>query len=323
MASTYSSQLRLELMANGENSGTWGTKTNTTLDLIEDAIAGMATVAVTGGAYSLTSNNAAADEARCLALKFTGTLTSTSTITVPSVAKMYVVWNATSGAYTLSLKTSGGGATAVTQGAKVILWCDGTTIYDLTTVSGAPGSFTTLAASSTTTLSALLDLSGASAGQIKFPASQNASSDANTLDDYEEGTWTPGYSSSTGSFTTLTYSALRLGVYVKIGKMVTVSFTLATDEVVLGTAGGNLQMTGLPFTVASSNAPSGVVFCQTSNWGGTNSAHNGTCNASQTYLSLAEQNATTGESNTLTPSRMTTGASATQNIIKGNFSYFI
>lgn len=129
MPSTYSSQLRLELMANGENSNSWGTKANTTWQLVEAAIAGMATVTITGGAYSLTSNNAAADEARSAALKFTGTLTSNATITVPSTAKMYVVWNATSGAYTLTIKTSGGSGVAVAQGDKVVVWCDGTDFY--------------------------------------------------------------------------------------------------------------------------------------------------------------------------------------------------
>lgn len=131
MPSSYSNQIRLELMANGENSNTWGSKANTVFELVEDAIAGMATVAVTGGAYSLTTNNGASDEARNAALKFTGALASNSTVTIPSVAKHYVVWNATTNAFTLSLKTSGGAAVAVAQGDKVVLWCDGTELYAL------------------------------------------------------------------------------------------------------------------------------------------------------------------------------------------------
>lgn len=77
-------------------------------------------------------------------------------------------------------------------------------------------------------ITGLTDISAATSGQIKFPATQNASSNANTLDDYEEGTWTPSFTLGTGSATVNNAS----GTYVKIGKQVTVtislSFTTAT-----------------------------------------------------------------------------------------------
>lgn len=87
----------------------------------------------------------------------------------------------------------------------------------------------------------LLDLSTSTAGQIKFPASQNASADANTLDDYEEGTWTP----SVGG--TATYST-QSGIYTKVGSVVYVQFWLICN----GGAGTGQQITGLPFTVINS-----------------------------------------------------------------------
>lgn len=90
------------------------------------------------------------------------------------------------------------------------------------------------------TLTNLLDVSGASAGQVKFPATQNASTDANTLDDYEEGTWTP----SVGG--TATYVAQN-GRYVKIGKLVTARCELVINTI--GT-GATTQIFGLPFTSA-------------------------------------------------------------------------
>ena len=108
------------------------------------------------------------------------------------------------------------------------------------------GAFTTLDASGVTTLAALLDISGASAGQIKFPATQNASSDANTLDDYEEGTWTPVLIGMTTSGAG-TYS-VQTGTYTKIGRVVHVIMNLVWSA---HTGTGNMQVTGLPFTAAS------------------------------------------------------------------------
>ena len=133
MASTYSTALRLELQANGENSNTWGTKANGVFQRIEEAIAGIATVNTTGGAYSLTTANGTTDEARNAILKFTGVLVSNSTITVPSVSKRYLVWNATTGNFTLTVKTGAGAGVAVPQGKLMELICDGTDVKPATT----------------------------------------------------------------------------------------------------------------------------------------------------------------------------------------------
>jgi hypothetical protein len=79
-------------------------------------------------------------------------------------------------------------------------------------------------------------------GQIKFPATQNASSNANTLDDYEEGTFTPTVSFSTSG--TVTYY-LRLGTYTKIGRQVTVNLMVNFSD---NTGSGNVSIGNLPFT---------------------------------------------------------------------------
>jgi hypothetical protein len=93
----------------------------------------------------------------------------------------------------------------------------------------------------TSTISGPLAISGASAGQIVFPATQNASSDANTLDDYEEGTWTPTVSAASGTITT----ASATGAYTKIGRAVFghTTVTITTN----GTGAGSVRFT-LPFT---------------------------------------------------------------------------
>jgi hypothetical protein len=83
---------------------------------------------------------------------------------------------------------------------------------------------------------------------ITFPATQSAVSDANTLDDYEEGTWTPSVEGS-GSNPTVTYGATRAGAYVKIGKTVFVHFSINTSAQTGGS--GALLIGGLPFTCSS------------------------------------------------------------------------
>lgn len=86
-------------------------------------------------------------------------------------------------------------------------------------------------------------------GQLKFPATQNPSSNVNTLDDYEEGDWTPVLSFG-GSVVGITYS-LQLGSYVKIGRFVMLNgIVVLTNK---GAAVGNALFTGLPFTIGNSN----------------------------------------------------------------------
>jgi hypothetical protein len=80
---------------------------------------------------------------------------------------------------------------------------------------------------------------------ITFPATQSASTDANTLDDYEEGTWTPSITFG-GTSTGVTYSSTRIGRYTKIGRIVTLAASIALTS--KGSSTGNVQITGLPFT---------------------------------------------------------------------------
>lgn len=98
---------------------------------------------------------------------------------------------------------------------------------------------------SSITSTGLLDISASGAGQVKFPATQNASSDANTLDDYEEGTWTP-VDASAGALT-FTNNA---GTYEKIGRQFRASCFLTYPA---NADGSNALVGGLPFTVANAN----------------------------------------------------------------------
>ena len=85
-------------------------------------------------------------------------------------------------------------------------------------------------------------------GQIKFPATQVPSADANTLDDYEEGTWTMGIAFG-GASTGVTYSA-NSGKYTKIGRQVTINGLLIVSD--KGSSTGDFTITGLPFTIPNS-----------------------------------------------------------------------
>ena len=103
--------------------------------------------------------------------------------------------------------------------------------------------------------SGAVDLSQGSMVGVKFDATQNASSDANTLDDYAEGTWTPVIG-ATGNTPTITYTT-QTGTYVKIGKLVFVQGYL---EITANSGGtGNARITGLPFTSASAATPYGAM----------------------------------------------------------------
>ncbi|MFD3301981.1 hypothetical protein [Aquipseudomonas alcaligenes] len=96
-------------------------------------------------------------------------------------------------------------------------------------------------------------------GQVVFPANQVPSANANTLDDYEEGTWTPVLTFSTPGDLSVAYSA-QSGRYTKVGRLVSADFTVVTTTFTHTTASGELQMTGLPFTNGASNSQSTLGF---------------------------------------------------------------
>ena len=90
-------------------------------------------------------------------------------------------------------------------------------------------------------------------GQITFPAVQNASADAHTLDDYEEGTWTPAFTLTTTQFDAIGYS-VQEGDYEKNGRTVRVTGHITVNSLTVGAAAGNLQISGLPFAAAGVQA---------------------------------------------------------------------
>jgi hypothetical protein len=109
MASTFSPILRIELIGTGDQSGTWGNTTNVNLGtLIEQAIAGTATINVTAGNVTLTNFNGTTDEARCAALRITGTPGASRNVIAPAVSKLYVIANGSDAVVVLKTSTSTG-----------------------------------------------------------------------------------------------------------------------------------------------------------------------------------------------------------------------
>lgn len=131
MPTAFSNLLRLALQATGENSDTWGVIANTnTFEIIEDAVAGIATINVTTGNTTLTTANGTTDQARMAVLKFTGSPVANLTVTIPStVSKTYFVINAISTAYTITFTTGSGTTVTIPQNKNLMIGCDGTNVY--------------------------------------------------------------------------------------------------------------------------------------------------------------------------------------------------
>ena len=134
MASSYSTDLKLELMVTGENSGTWGDKTNSNLNLLQQAIAGYQSVALTSTNTTLSMTNATISDARNAVLRFTGTITANCTVFIETgIEKTYIVDNATSGAFTVALNQVGGSSVIwdTTDKSHKIIYLDGTNPTDI------------------------------------------------------------------------------------------------------------------------------------------------------------------------------------------------
>ena len=146
MASSYSTDLKLELMVTGEKAGLWGDITNTNLNILQQAIAGYEQVSVNAtNAITLAFTNGALSNGKNAVLNITGTPSANATVNVPDgIEKVYVIKNSTSGTSTLTIKTtSGSGVTfsGTDKGYKYI-FSDGTNVTNITLASPPGGSDT-------------------------------------------------------------------------------------------------------------------------------------------------------------------------------------
>ena len=150
MASTYSTNLAIELIGTGDQAGAWGATTNTNLGtLIEQAISGYETQAVsTGGTTTITIPNGTTGIARNMFLELTGTGGASTFLEVPANKKLYFVYNNTTGAVTV--RVTGQTGVSLAAGDKKILVSNGTDIVEATSyiVSGGSANLATLTATS-------------------------------------------------------------------------------------------------------------------------------------------------------------------------------
>jgi len=130
MASSYSTDLKIELMVTGENSGTWGDKTNTNLNLVQQAIAGYQEIDVASADVTLAMTDAAISNARNMTLKFTGTLAADRTVNFPTgIEKFFNIVDGTDHAgNTLTFKVTGQTGFLLCEGHSYICHADGTDI---------------------------------------------------------------------------------------------------------------------------------------------------------------------------------------------------
>ena len=180
MASTFSTDLKIELMATGENSGTWGTKTNTNLDLVQQAIVGFENIAITSTNTTLLMTDAQVSTARNAILRFTGTITANCTVFVASgIEKPYTSENATSGAFTVALNQVGGASVIFGAADKTtkLVYLNGTDAVDLGVVNlTAPQTLTNKTLTTPTLTSPIINEIDDSNGneQIIFTATASA-----------------------------------------------------------------------------------------------------------------------------------------------------
>ena len=144
MPSSYSTDLKLELMVTGEASNTWGDKTNSNWNLIQQAVAGYQSLSLTSTTTTLAMSNATISNARNMVLELTGTLSANSTVNLPDgIEKFYVVKDSvTHGAYSLTFKTTSGSGFTTENGKAYLAYSDGTNIngVSLTNLGGTIGS---------------------------------------------------------------------------------------------------------------------------------------------------------------------------------------
>jgi hypothetical protein len=324
--STYSTNLKIELMTTGENSGTWGDITNTNLGTaFEQAVIGLGNPDYTSDAnltITITNSNAS-QAARCLVLNVTsafGSLTATRELIVPTIQKQYIVQNNTTGGQSITVKTSAGTGITVPNGRKAHLYVNGTDVIqmfdfvnilggtiDNTTLGATTASsarVTTLNASGATTLDGTVALGNAAGDIITVPGTigSNLIFTDNTYDIGASGATRPrnlflagaatvGGNLSVGGTLTLTGG-------VNLNGNVTVGDTSADTLTINATITSNLLFTDNTYDIGASGAtrPRNLFL-----------AGNATIGGAQTLTGALTVDSTTDSSSTTTGSIQTDG----------------
>src|SRR5210317_440179 len=187
MASTYSDRLKLELQGTGENAGTWGDRTNNNLEVLDAFAGGFLSKNVGGSAdVTLTTANASAtSEASNKVIDLNGLLTGNITVFIPAEENNYIVYNNTSGCFSLTVAATGHSANgvAITQGAYDVVYCDGSPNFNVLRILSNFGAISTQDLTVTGNVNASVDANitgnAAITGNIAVTGTANVTADAN------------------------------------------------------------------------------------------------------------------------------------------------
>jgi len=271
MPSSYTTTLGIELMVTGEKSGTWGDITNTNLNIIEQS-QGYLSKSIAGGAQTtpltITDGSTSTSDARNFVIELTGTITGNQIVTVPDgIEKQYVVFNNTTGAFTVQFKTaSGTGPTfiATDKGYKFV-YSDGTDVVDIALASPPGGSDKQIQFNDNGSFGGITmgtagqvlttDGTTASFGDISGGASWQAVITADPANAVAGN----GYFCNTtgGAFTVTLPTVATIGDFISI---IDYAGTFDTNNLTIGRNGHNIQGTAADLTVGVERAGFTLVY---------------------------------------------------------------
>jgi len=251
MASTPSTSLRLELLATGDQSGTWGDTTNTNLGtLLEQAITGVLSVAQGDVAnLTLTNTDYVSNQARNAVVNLTGAMTSGRNVVVPTANKLYLIKNSTTGGFAVTVKTSAGSGVAIAAGTAQWVYCDGTNV-----VQGLSGTMAAQAASGVAitggTITGLTSLTLASGAAT--PATNDAAALGTTSLSWSDLCLASG---ATLNFANGNWMATHTSGILTVGTGDLRVTTAGTNTASVVTVGGNQTLTNKTLTSPTMTAP--------------------------------------------------------------------
>jgi len=280
MASTYSQSLRIQLIGTGDQSGVWGTSTNTNLGtLIEQAITGVQTITLSGSTYTLTSFNGIVDEARNAALSFVGSLSANCTVIAPAANKVYIVRNNTTGGQTVTMSVGAGSTVVVPNGQTFIVYTDGSNFFSASNYTSSNVAITggtidnTVIGGTTPSNATFYDLSvlnTASLGVSSAARSVNFTSASPTVVTVASGTRPAANAQVTFTATTLP-NGISAGTIYYVVPLSSNTFNLSTT--LGGAANVNTSSTGsvvsmvtnsnVTFNTSTANVPNNLLFTGT------------------------------------------------------------
>lgn len=240
MPSTYTGSLRLVKPAVGELDATWGSVFNQQFsDLIDTAIAGFSSIAMSDADKTLTAANGVADESRPMAITLTGTLTAARNVIVPTSSKLTFVRNSTTGGFAITVKTSAGTGVSIPSGGSAVVFCDGTNV--VSPVTALPSNAT---------------VGGFSVGYLDIPQNSQSADYTLVLADSGKHIYHPSTDATARAWTIPANSSVAFPVGTAItfinglgAGAITISIT--TDTLVLAGSGSTGSRSLLPPGVAT------------------------------------------------------------------------